>query len=143
MSRCCCHPEGTVRACCYRFPIGATKATDSCGNRGRERQRSMKDKGQGVPLGGKPGRATLSPSAAGGGVSWPPSPPHCLVPFVPRGQHCRTPIQQGAGQGLAVVPRRRILEVGFFRPRWIYFPTLHPRGGKRNLKTTSGTRKLY
>lgn len=38
MSRCCCHPEGTVRACCYCFPIVASKATDSCGTRNREKQ---------------------------------------------------------------------------------------------------------
>lgn len=30
MSCCCRHAEGTVSACRYSFPIGASKATDSC-----------------------------------------------------------------------------------------------------------------
>lgn len=33
VSRCRCHSEGTVSACCYSLPIGASKATDSCGTR--------------------------------------------------------------------------------------------------------------
>lgn len=33
VSRCRCHSEGTVSACRYSLPIGASKATDSCGTR--------------------------------------------------------------------------------------------------------------
>lgn len=47
MSCCRRHAEGTVGACCYSFPIGASKATDSCGTRVERDGRSCEEPGSG------------------------------------------------------------------------------------------------
>lgn len=47
MSCCRRHTEGTVSACCYSFPIGASKATDSCGTQVERDGRSREEPGSG------------------------------------------------------------------------------------------------
>lgn len=47
MSCCRRHAEGTVSACCYSFPIGASKATDSCGTQVERDGRSHEEMGSG------------------------------------------------------------------------------------------------
>ena len=58
VSCCCRHSEGTVSACRYSFPIGASKATDSCGTRVERDGRSHEELGSGKATRGLSGRET-------------------------------------------------------------------------------------
>ena len=58
VSCCCRHAEGTVSACRYSFPIGASKATDSCGTRVERDGRSHEELGSGKATSGLSGRET-------------------------------------------------------------------------------------
>ena len=61
VSCCCRHSEGTVSACRYSFPIGASKATDSCGTRVERDGRSHEELGSGKATSGLSGRETPVP----------------------------------------------------------------------------------
>lgn len=78
--RCRCHSEGTVSACRYSLPIGASKATDSCGTRVERDGEAMRSRfggsrrwtsGQSDPVSFSCCSHTISCQEGGS-----PSPPH-------------------------------------------------------------------